>query len=187
MDGDGIILCSGELWQCERTRAHSALRQLARNDRIKHAIYRHTRHMIEAITITTATSIDPVYYLSYCFGNIIHELVFGYSYPIGAEEFMRLKRHFDSTLTAVASPSMMLVDRWPWMRAAIPTYHRYCRDGFALQKFLMSEVERHMAEMKARGERDKGDKDGGEGNFVDFYLREHWMGKEMDGEAKERL
>lgn len=181
--GDGIILCNGELWRRERARAHDVFRKLAQGDRrTKRAIQRHTRLMVEGLHSTingnrggSSAVLDPVYHLSFCFGNIIQELVFGWWYTIGSPEFLRLKHLFDETLTAVASPSMLVVDCWPWLRHVIPTYYKYCRDGFALQKFFADAVDERMAEFIDGDEREwipPGD------NFIDIYLQEHWTGAE---------
>jgi len=135
--------------------------------------------MVEKLASTASSRgctaiVDPIYHLSFCFGNIIHELVMGWWYTIGSPEFLRVKRLFDDTLTAVASPSMLVVDCWPWMRHFIPTYYSYCRDGFALQKFFADAVEERMAEFCDSGSEGKELLPPAD-NFIDIYLREHWQ------------
>lgn len=127
-------------------------------------------------------------------GNIIHDLILGKNYEYGDQEFLRFKKLIDSTLKDVCtnnqfvnfnnsksdfridffithqfqfvSVPMLLVDRYPIVRFLLPTYYRYCKNGFALQHFFLKHIEEHEKAIVTSTNEDNEPND-----FIDAYLR----------------
>ncbi|VDM50315.1 unnamed protein product [Toxocara canis] len=102
--------------------------------------------------------------IAFCVGNIIQDLVLGMNYEFGDKNFLRFKKLIDSTLADVASVQMLMVDSYPWMRFFLPTYYRYYRNGFALQKFFLEHIDEHEKHVSSDDEEPT--------DFIDAYIKE---------------
>lgn len=61
---------------------------------------------------------------------------------------------------------MLLVDRYPALRFLLPTYYRYCRNGFTLQRFFLKHIDEHEKAILASVQKDEEPTD-----FIDAYLK----------------
>ncbi|MFH4982220.1 hypothetical protein AB6A40_008929, partial [Gnathostoma spinigerum] len=168
-DGDGIILAQNEKWRYQRRFALRVFRDFGMGKNIMETkIHYHTARLIKHIQRTIhkeAIDVMNVHLpLAFCVGNIIQDLVIGKNYEFGDENFLRFKRMIDSTLCDVASVSMLMIDTYPWIRWFLPTYYRYYRNGFALQRFFLTEIDEHEKHLTVEGEEPS--------DFIDAYIRE---------------
>ncbi|CEF63385.1 Cytochrome P450 18a1 [Strongyloides ratti] len=177
--GDGIILADGDKWYTQRNFALKVFREFGvGSKRMEYKIMLHTHRMLVNIFKRMGDSkkivIDLHHVISYTVGNIIHDLVMGRYYEFYDPEFMHFKELIDSILKDFTSIQMLIVDCYPFMRYFLPTYYRYKRNGFKLQKFFMDEIERHSSKIQNSLETFKAT------NFIDAYLLE--MYKSQDEE-----
>lgn len=59
---------------------------------------------------------------------------------------------------------MLVIDQYPFLRWIFPAYWRYLRNGFALQRFFLKEIESHIKEFNMNNNGEDSD------NFIDAYL-----------------
>ncbi|VDK20921.1 unnamed protein product [Anisakis simplex] len=64
----------------------------------------------------------------------------------------------------VASVQMLMVDNYPWMRFFLPTYYRYYKNGFALQRFFLDHIDVHEYNLSSDDEEST--------DFIDAYIKE---------------
>uniref|UniRef100_A0A915PPI1 SXP/RAL-2 family protein Ani s 5-like cation-binding domain-containing protein n=1 Tax=Setaria digitata TaxID=48799 RepID=A0A915PPI1_9BILA len=172
-DGDGIILSQNERWSQQRRFALKVFRDfgMGKNmmeQKIRHyadTLVQHLKKEIEDGGLKTAVT-DLHLPITFCVGNIIQDLVLGKNCQYGDQEFLRFKKLIDSTLKDFVSIPMLLVDRYPIVRFLLPTYYRYCKNGFALQRFFLRHIEEHEKAIDAST--DKGDEPN---DFIDAYLK----------------
>uniref|UniRef100_A0A0N5BKP7 Cytochrome P450 n=1 Tax=Strongyloides papillosus TaxID=174720 RepID=A0A0N5BKP7_STREA len=177
--GDGIILADGERWYTQRNFAVKVFREFGvGSKRMEYKIMLHTHRMLVNIFKKMKGSrkivVDLHHIISFTVGNIIHDLVMGRYYEFHDPEFMHFKELIDAILRDFTSIQMLVVDCYPFMRYFLPTYYRYKRNGFKLQKFFMDEIERHESKIENCLEEIKPN------NFIDAYLLE--ISKSQDEE-----
>ncbi|VDM98660.1 unnamed protein product [Thelazia callipaeda] len=166
-DGDGIILAQNEKWSIQRRFALKVFRDFGMGKNLMEQRIRHyTDALIQHLYQQGTALINLHLPIAFCVGNIIQDLVLGKNYQYGDEEFLRFKRLIDSTLKDFASIPMLLVDRYPFLRFLLPTYYRYCKNGFALQKFFLKHINEHERKITASLREDDEPND-----FIDAYLR----------------
>ncbi|VIO93719.1 Uncharacterized protein BM_BM2557 [Brugia malayi] len=172
-DGDGIILSQNEKWNHQRRFALRVFRNFGvgknmMEQKIRYyadTLIQHLKKEIAASGLKTAV-IDLHLPITFCVGNIIHDLVLGKNYEYGDKEFLRFKKLIDSTLKDFVSIPMLLVDRYPIIRFLLPTYYRYCKNGFALQRFFLKHIDEHEKAIITST-----DKDDEPNDFIDAYLK----------------
>ena len=69
----------------------------------------------------------------------------------------------------VSSIQLLLVDSFPWLRFLLPAFWHYRRAGFAVQKFLLREIDAHIAKWEAE-RKGGGGAEAEPDNFIDAFL-----------------
>uniref|UniRef100_A0AC35U106 Cytochrome P450 n=1 Tax=Rhabditophanes sp. KR3021 TaxID=114890 RepID=A0AC35U106_9BILA len=169
--GDGIILADGEKWHAQRSFAIKTFKEFGvGSKKLESKILFHTHRLTAQIYKKMGedcqVELDLHHLLSWCIGNIIHDLVMGKYYDFMDPDFIHFKELIDSVLRDFASPKMMLIDRYPWIRHVMPFYTNYKKNGMRLQKFFLDEIERHESKIGITIEDFK------PSNFIDAYLQE---------------
>uniref|UniRef100_A0A8R1XRW5 Cytochrome P450 n=1 Tax=Onchocerca volvulus TaxID=6282 RepID=A0A8R1XRW5_ONCVO len=172
-DGDGIILSQNEKWSHQKRFALRVFRDFGMGNNMMEQKIRHytdiliqqLRKQIGASGLET-TITDLHLPITFCVGNIIHDLVLGKNYEYGDQEFLRFKKLIDSILKDFVSIPMLVVDRYPVVRFLLPTYYRFCKNGFALQRFFLKHIEEHEKAIITSTSKDDEPND-----FIDAYLK----------------
>ncbi|KAM3719412.1 3-ketosteroid oxygenase [Dirofilaria immitis] len=173
-DGDGIILSQNEKWSSQRRFALKVFRDFGvgknmMEQKIRHyanTLIQHLRKQLGANGLLKTAITDLNLPITFCVGNIIHDLVLGKNYEYGDQEFLRFKKLIDSTLKDFVSIPMLLVDRYPIVRFLLPTYYRYCKNGFELQRFFLKHIDEHEKAIITSTSKNDEPKD-----FIDAYLK----------------
>jgi hypothetical protein len=143
-DGNGIILCQNGRWQAQRRFSLHIFRNFGVGKNIMEekimiqcdVLVKHIKQQLNNNQVPFFLNVqfrkffqsqifDLEHPLSLCVGNIIHELVIGRSFQYGDEKFIHFKNLIDSTLSQVASPQILLIDSYPFMRFLLPAYYRF--------------------------------------------------------------
>ncbi|EFO25368.1 cytochrome P450 [Loa loa] len=172
-DGDGIILSQNEKWNQQRRFALRVFRNFGMGKNMMEQkiryyadiLIQHLKKQIASTGLKSAVT-DLHLPITFCVGNIIHDLVLGKNYVYGDQEFLRFKKLIDSILKDFVSVPMLLVDRYPLVRFLLPTYYRYCKNGFALQRFFLKHIDEH--EKRIINSTNKDDEPN---DFIDAYLK----------------
>ncbi|EJW87451.1 hypothetical protein WUBG_01636 [Wuchereria bancrofti] len=109
-DGDGIILSQNEKWNHQRRFALRVFRDFGvgknmMEQKIRYyadTLIQHLKKEIADSGLKTAVT-DLHLPITFCVGNIIHDLVLGKNYEYGDKEFLRFKKLIDSTLKDITS------------------------------------------------------------------------------------
>uniref|UniRef100_A0A1I8BAA3 Cytochrome P450 n=1 Tax=Meloidogyne hapla TaxID=6305 RepID=A0A1I8BAA3_MELHA len=175
-DGDGIVLARQQVWKKNRSFAMSALKNLGMGrSEMENRINVHKNALILRLTEIANNKngivVDIDKQFDFCAGNVIHDLIFGRHYiEYNHPEFVHLKQLIDNAIKEVASVQMLIVNCWPWARALFPAYWRYVRQGFALQRFFLKEVDIHIAKIKESKKLNGNEMDEPE-CFIEAYLK----------------
>lgn len=176
-DGDGIIIARQQIWQKNRRFALHAFRDLGMGrPPMETRICYHKDALINRLAgaaIQSNGQITDLYVqFSFCLGNIIQDMVMGRHHEYNDPEFIHFKELIDRTIKQTNSFQMLFVDRFPWLRAFVPAYWRYIRDGFALQRLFLHEIDVRIQHLNGQQQLQDGrqNDDTEPDCFIDAYL-----------------
>uniref|UniRef100_A0A914VHD7 Uncharacterized protein n=1 Tax=Plectus sambesii TaxID=2011161 RepID=A0A914VHD7_9BILA len=171
IDGTGIILSQKAGWQAQRRFSLHVFRNFGMGSnlmerKVMHQTWILIDHIKHEMNNNKSQVMNLELAISLCVGNIIHDLIMGRGFEYGDPKFTHFKHLIDSTLKQVASPQLLFIDTYPWLRFIIPGalgLTQYSKNGFAIQDFFLNEIEDHKKVLKL---------DSAPEDYIDCYLLE---------------
>ncbi|KAG7264168.1 hypothetical protein CRUP_010693 [Coryphaenoides rupestris] len=154
--GYGLAISNGERWKQLRRFTLSTLRDFGMGRKgMEEWIKEESRHLVDRIQSTKASSFDPTFFLSCTVSNVICCLVFGERFSYDDEHFLSLLKIISQTLRYFSSPFGQAYNVFPWLMEKLPgPHHAYLNDIEKLREFILEKIQEHQETMDLNSPRD---------------------------------
>ncbi|CAL8363106.1 unnamed protein product [Merluccius merluccius] len=154
--GYGLAISNGERWKQLRRFTLSTLRDFGMGRKgMEEWIKEESRHLVDRVNSTKASSFDPTFLLSCTVSNVICCMVFGERFSYDDGFFLTLLKIISQTLKYFSSPMGQVYNIFPWLLDRLPGRHRAAFDDIEkLHKFIMEKIQEHQETMDPNSPRD---------------------------------
>ncbi|KAH7705068.1 Protein CYP-14A3 [Aphelenchoides avenae] len=144
----GLFANDGDSWRDQRRVALTILRNFGMGkNQMEQQVMNSVAGMCEYLDqLDDKSRVDMYAPVQLCVGNVINNVVFGYTYPYdNCNKLLGLVQRLAEFLHCFRTPEMFIVEAWPWTRHIVPSVRRVYKkteeDTALYYDFITKEIE----------------------------------------------